>query len=248
MSIFSSIRFLDDNKEIVVAENGKLPELDGSLLKNLPSGTISVGNGLTGDGTETNPLKLDLSNYYVDTEINIKSSGANGGISIKKGSNGLEINNRISLITDSVSFTLEGPDVEFNGHPRNTAGGFAVVQGDGKLPSSIIPEQLETTSMEIVESSGTSFTLVNGKVFAHTLSADEVLAFDTSGFRAGICATCELWLTMPSVVVSFSFPETLVWVDGSAPSIDAGDMQYVIVLRWDGERLIANLAYSVEVA
>lgn len=36
MSIFSSIRFLNDNKEIVVAENGKLPELDGSLLKNLP--------------------------------------------------------------------------------------------------------------------------------------------------------------------------------------------------------------------
>ena len=62
MSIFSSIRFLDDNKEVVVAENGKLPELDGSLLKNLPSGTISVGNGLIGDGTESNPLKLDLSN------------------------------------------------------------------------------------------------------------------------------------------------------------------------------------------
>ena len=143
MPTFNSIKITNKNKEVVVAMNGKLPSLDGSLLKNLP---------------------------------------------------------------------------------------------------------IETTSMEIVESSGTSFTLVNGKVFAHTLSADEVLAFDTSGFRAGICATCELWLTMPSVVVSFSFPETLVWVDGSAPSIDAGDMQYVIVLRWDGERLIANLAYSVEVA
>lgn len=106
----------------------------------------------------------------------------------------------------------------------------------------------DDVGMEIVESSGTSFTLVNGKVYTHTLSADETLVFDTSGFRAGICATCELWLTMPSDVVSFSFPETLVWVDGSAPSIDAGNMQYVIVLRWDGERLIANLAYTVEVA
>lgn len=102
--------------------------------------------------------------------------------------------------------------------------------------------------MEIVESSGTSFTLVNGKVYTHTLSAAETLVFDTSGFRAGICATCELWLTMPSSVVSFSFPETLVWVDGSAPSIDAGNTHYVIVLRWDGSRLIANLAYTVEVA
>ena len=102
--------------------------------------------------------------------------------------------------------------------------------------------------MEIVESPETSFTLVNGKVFNHTLSAAETLVFDTSGFRAGICATCELWLTMPSSVVSFSFPETLVWVDGSAPSIDAGNTQYVIVLRWDGSRLIANLAYTVEVA
>ena len=122
-----------------VESTGKLPI---SIIPDISSSsTISIGNGLTGDGTESNPLKLDLSNYSVDTEINILSSGANGSISIKKGSNGLEINDRISLITDSVSFTLEGPDVEFNGNPRNTAGGFAVVQEDGKLPSSIIPEQ-----------------------------------------------------------------------------------------------------------
>ena len=121
----------------VIEDSGKLPS---SIIPEQSSNSISVGNGLIGDGTESNPLKLDLSNYSVDTEINLLSSGANGGISIRKGSNGLEIiNGRVSLTTDSVSFTLEGPDVKFNGNSKNTAGGFAVVQEDGKLPSSILP-------------------------------------------------------------------------------------------------------------
>lgn len=35
MPNFNSINFLNNNKEIVISENGKLPELDGSLLKNI---------------------------------------------------------------------------------------------------------------------------------------------------------------------------------------------------------------------
>lgn len=187
MPILSSIKIANGNKEVVVAENGKLPELDGSLLKNLPSGTISVGNGLSGNGTTSNPLKLDLSNYYVDTEIKILSSGANGGISIKKGINGLEIiNGRVSLTTDSVSFTLEGPDVKFNGNYENTAGGFAIVQGNGKLPSSILPEQLlvvDAHNVPFETTSETGDTVVFTKEQLGVSSECEFDIIDSDGYN-----------------------------------------------------------------
>ncbi len=187
MPILSSIKIANGNKEVVVAENGKLPELDGSLLKNLPSGTISVGNGLSGNGTTSNPLKLDLSNYSVDTGINILSSGANGGISIKKGINGLEIiNGRVSLTTDSVSFTLEGLDIKFNGNSENTAGGFAVVQGNGKLPSSIIPEPLlavDAHNVPFETTSETGDTVVFTKEQLGVSSECEFDIIDSDGYN-----------------------------------------------------------------
>lgn len=242
------------------ATNNNIPTTKAvkDYTDNSISGLVKSVNGTTPDssGNVTITSEVDLTNISTMDDISIRANGGDSNILIDSGGT-LNLNAVATMSINSPVIYLSVINKEslllktwYDGNyaSPNTAGGFAIVQEDGKLPSSIIPEQLETTSMEIVESSGTSFTLVNGKVFAHTLSADEVLAFDTSGFRAGICATCELWLTMPSDVVSFSFPETLVWVDGSAPSIDAGDMQYVIVLRWDGERLIANLAYSVEVA
>lgn len=99
---------------------------------------------------------------------------------------------------------------------------------------------------EIQETAGTSFPLANGKIFKHTLSENETIVFDETVFRSGICESCELWLTMPSSVVSFSFPDDLIWVDGIAPVMDTGNTQYVLVLRWDGSRLLANLAYTLE--
>lgn len=45
MPTFNSIKITNKNKEVVVATNGKLPSLDGSLLKNLPIETTSMGTG-----------------------------------------------------------------------------------------------------------------------------------------------------------------------------------------------------------
>lgn len=152
MSVFNSIKFLDDNKEIVVAENGKLPELDGSLLKNLPPGTISVGNGLTGNGTEASPLKLNLKNFNIEHDsiingqahsIEVSEIGdieihTNGRLSVSCGDN-YEISSSRDVVISSDTFIDIKGSVLLNLNAENTAGGFAVVQEDGKLPSSILP-------------------------------------------------------------------------------------------------------------
>jgi hypothetical protein len=49
---------------------------------------------------------------------------------------------------------------------------------------------------------------------------------------------------MPETVVSFSIPD-VTWIE--EPSFDTGNMLYCVVLRWDGAKVLANVAYSVEV-
>lgn len=155
MSTFSSIKLLDKNKTVVVAENGQLPPLDGSLLKNLPPGTISVGNGLTGNGTVTSPLKLNLQNFNIEYDSIINGQGhsievreisdieisANGRLSVSCSDN-YEIASSKDVIIDSDACVDIRGSVLLNLNAENTAGGFAVVQENGKLPSSILPEQL----------------------------------------------------------------------------------------------------------
>ena len=186
MSTFSSIKLLDKNKTVVVAENGQLPPLDGSLLKNLPPGTISVGNGLSGNGTTSNPLKLDLSNYSVDTGIHIYSSGANE-ISIYKGLSGLSLNGiEVSLETADAKISLVGPSVNLNDNPPNTTGGFAVIEGNGKLPSSILPEQLlvvDAHNVPFETTSETGDTVVFTKEQLGVSSECEFEIIDSDGYN-----------------------------------------------------------------
>lgn len=186
MSTFSSIKLLDKNKIVVVAENGKLPELDGSSLKNLPPGTISVGNGLSGNGTTSNPLKLDLSNYSVDTGIHIYSSGANE-ISIYKGLSGLSLNGtEVFLESTDAKVSLVGPSINLNDNPPNTTGGFAVIEGNGKLPSSIIPESflvVDAHNVPFETTSETGDTIVFTKEQLEVSSECEFDIIDSDGYN-----------------------------------------------------------------
>ena len=78
----------------------------------------------------------------------------------------------------------------------------------------------------------------------YTPNADDVITFDISELDVEKCSTMELWLTMPESVVSFSIPD-ITWVE--EPSFDKENTLYAIVVRWDGEKLIANVSYSIEV-
>lgn len=199
MSTFSSIKLLDKNKTVVVAENGKLPELDGSSLKNLPPGTISVGNGLTGNGTVTSPLKLNLANFNIeyDSHINGQSHtiivehlgdieiNSNGRLSVNCSDNYEIISSKDVVISSDTCIDIKG-SVLLNLNSENTAGGFAVVQENGKLPSSILPEQLLIVNAHNVPfetTSETGDTVVFTKEQLGVSSECEFEIIDSDGYN-----------------------------------------------------------------
>lgn len=104
-----------------------------------------------------------------------------------------------------------------------------------------------TDGLKISETSSSVITITNHTAAKYELKGDDSFTFDTSGLSADFCANMELWLTMKDSVKSFSFPADVVWIDGVTPKFDTANREYVIVLRWDGTRLLANLAYSVGV-
>ena len=76
MPNFNSINLLNNNKEIVVAQNGKLPELDGSLLKNIKKLDVNsyenVGK-LIFTNARLNADSTDGDVINVDTSMNVEN-------------------------------------------------------------------------------------------------------------------------------------------------------------------------------
>ena len=111
--------------------------------------------------------------------------------------------------------------------------------------ASIILRMLEDLKegMIMTVSDTPNMTLVNNSVVKYTPNADDVITFDVSALDSGKCSTMELWLTLGEVV-SFSIAG-VTWVE--EPSFDSANTLYALVIRWDGEKLIGNVAYSLEV-
>ena len=76
MPNFSSINFLNNNKKIVISENGKLPELDGSLLKNIKKLDVNsyenVGK-LVFTNARLNADSTDGDVINIDTSMNVEN-------------------------------------------------------------------------------------------------------------------------------------------------------------------------------
>lgn len=106
------------------------------------------------------------------------------------------------------------------------------------IPSGVVPEIFAPATPAISPR--------HDAVFTYAVAGGEVFTIDRSGFSAGRCVTFELWITNVSGS-SFTLPADLVWIDGSAPDMSAAGAMYALVIRWDGSRLLGNLAYSLEV-
>lgn len=102
----------------------------------------------------------------------------------------------------------------------------------------------KVSGMDISKTESTTIPLLHNSVVKHSLTTDDVITVDVAGLTADKSVTMELWLTMPETVVSFSIPN-VTWIE--EPSFDTGNMLYCVVLRWDGAKVLANVAYSVEV-
>lgn len=93
--------------------------------------SITVGGGLTGNGTTESPLSIDLSHFNTAYGIEIVADETLKLVS----------NFNIVIGDNNVGVTINAPALTFNGHDLNAAGGLACIdEGTGKLPSSIIPD------------------------------------------------------------------------------------------------------------
>ena len=92
---------------------------------------------------------------------------------------------------------------------------------------------------------GNTLSLSHNTIVQHSLAVDDVITIDTSAMTSDKSVTMELWLTMPETVVSFSIPN-VNWLE--EPSFDTANTLYAVVLRWDGEKVLANVAYTLEVS
>lgn len=142
---------------VVVLETGnKLPAVDGSKLINLPNSglsSVSVGSGLSGNGTTENPLKVDLSNYNSSSiSLNAPDVSILGGNVII----GTGTSNNIYL-----KYGSDAPDssIYVNNNALNTAGGLVLLGSDGKIPEDLYDKvTLEPTEIKplLIELNGTN--------------------------------------------------------------------------------------------
>ena len=71
-----------------------------------------------------------------------------------------------------------------------------------------------------------------------------IINVNTDGLLPNYTTTVELWLEMPGDIYDFSIPN-VTWIE--EPSFDTANAFYAVVLRWNGERVIGNLAYTLGV-
>lgn len=98
----------------------------------------------------------------------------------------------------------------------------------------------------------TAIPAVSGATYTYTLTGDEAIDFGTP--TAGYSPTFELWLTMPTTAVTFSFTPTIIWSNNGrfasynpAPDFTEGGLVYRLVFQYDGTSWLGNLVSVKEV-
>ena len=218
-------------ENIVQSVNGNKPDASGNVTIETSSGgltSVSVGNGLTGNGTSSNPVKLDLSNAVMEHNCAINAQGNTFTVgnlttaSIQTTSIDLAVSSEFLLQIPGhnivITINADGIDIQttairLNSCSQNTAGGFAIVGEDGKLPSSIIPVSsnrhpftssdlssnvltITTTGnvTGVIDDSGKAWNFADEEV----TYTDSTVSVDLSGMfaRKGIAAPVGTWKLM----------------------------------------------------
>lgn len=125
------------------AKLDKFGESDGKLTyggAEIGGGGISeitVGEGLSGTGTASNPLNLNIANYTSQSTISLSSS--EGSVNLT-GYNSVNLQetfgNKLTLAERGIVITTaSGADVLLNEHASNSPSGFVILDSTGKLPA-----------------------------------------------------------------------------------------------------------------
>lgn len=133
-----------DPANIVQSVNGNKPDASGNVTIETSSGGLTSVNtgsatntGLTGNGTASSPISLDLSNYGTRNAISLTTFG---GFTFKINATtamsiGTDANVRIA--THTYLAGNSEADVYFHGNATNTANGLVVLGADGKIPTNL---------------------------------------------------------------------------------------------------------------
>lgn len=115
-------------------------------------------------------------------------------------------------------------------------------------------KEIDENGLLIITPETTTIIPKNNKVYKHTLAANDVITFTTLGLSSNYVSTFELHLTQPSTAVSFTFSNSIKWIDNLnfnssnlPPDFSEGSKLYAIIFRWDGTELLANLAYTKDI-
>ena len=100
--------------------------------------SVSVSSGLTGDGTSTSPLKLNLANYQENNTIKLTSTA--GAVNLIANTSEVALYSGSSYVKANLTnVELQGTTVTLNGNQPNTAGGLVITGDDGKILEDLIP-------------------------------------------------------------------------------------------------------------
>lgn len=161
---------------------------DGNVV--IHTGNFTVGNGLSGNGSQENPLTLNLQNFYWEWDSIINGQGHHveaysfGDVSISALSLNLTSDNDIELHSTN-DFFLYAANIYLNNNSPNTANGLAIVGENGKLPSSILPEQTNIDLSDAVlrypatvEPESKVVTITDGTPVEDVRIGDEIVTAD----------------------------------------------------------------------
>ena len=229
-----------------------------SVKDNDPFPTFTIGKSGTGWGaTQTRifgigvSIVTTLNDTYGGIKFNGKRENTAGGFSIFSNDGNLTIphNTTISGNTAGNSATISNDDGNIilkksdNTYADFTCGNITI-NGD-----------IVSKGMAIATLAETSIVPVDNKVFKHDLLADDDITIDTTALTADYQVNFELHLKQPATSVAFTWGTTMIWGDGNifdssnaVPAMDEANTVYVVVIRWDGENLLANLAYKKVIA
>lgn len=183
------------NGLVVLGSDGKIPT---NLYEQAEGGLTSVNTGsatntgLTGDGTASSPISLDLSNYGTRNAISLTTFG---GFTFKiSAATAMSINTDANVHIATHTYLAENPEanVYFHGNATNTANGLVVLGADGKVPSSLLPEMSQSwTKVTINQSSFTTSDDTYGGSYYELDGICSVEVYDADGYKVEFDVKCD---------------------------------------------------------
>ena len=115
--------------------------------------------------------------------------------------------------------------------------------------SNVIPEL--PAGQTISNVSSLAIAPEDGIIYAKTLAANDAVTFNTSALTSNTAVNFQLHLTQNTSAVSFTMPHDIYWYENgnftsgnTAPEMSEGSTKYALVFRWDGVKILGNLAYT----